>query len=41
MALEKYGVSWHSSQVVHRQLGFFPLRNALVDRLNIPRSTRG
>ncbi|MEM0147379.1 MAG: Lrp/AsnC family transcriptional regulator, partial [Candidatus Micrarchaeaceae archaeon] len=31
----KYGVVWQSSSVVHRQLGFFPLRNELIDRLSI------
>ncbi|MDE1846641.1 MAG: Lrp/AsnC family transcriptional regulator [Candidatus Micrarchaeota archaeon] len=31
----RYGVSWLSSEVVHKQLGFFPLRNDLIDRLGI------
>jgi len=33
--LSKYGVTWRSSWVVHRQLGFFPLRNELLERLPI------
>lgn len=35
--LSKYGVNWKSSEVVHKQLGFFPLRDVLLDRLNIPK----
>ena len=31
----KYGVMWHSSDVAHKQLGYFPIRNELIDRLNI------
>lgn len=38
--LSKYGVTWRVSQVVHRQLGFFPLRNELLDRLGIPEKYR-
>ncbi|MEM3839317.1 MAG: winged helix-turn-helix transcriptional regulator [Candidatus Micrarchaeaceae archaeon] len=34
--LSKYGVLWQASDVAHRQLGFFPARNALIDRLSIP-----
>ncbi|MGC8671792.1 MAG: winged helix-turn-helix transcriptional regulator [Candidatus Micrarchaeia archaeon] len=33
--LAKYGVTWQSSWVVHRQLGFFPVRNELIDKLQI------
>jgi len=33
--LQKYGADWHSSEVVHRQLAFFPLRNELIERLEI------
>ena len=33
--LSKYGVSWNSSGVAHHNLGFFPLRNELLDTLNI------
>ncbi len=33
IALSKYGVDWRSSEVVHRQLGFFPLRNELLDKV--------
>lgn len=36
IALAKYGLAWRSSEVTHRQLGFFPLRNEILDRLNIP-----
>lgn len=31
----KYGALWESSEAAHRQLGFFPLRNELLDRLKI------
>ncbi|MDE1825100.1 MAG: Lrp/AsnC family transcriptional regulator [Candidatus Micrarchaeota archaeon] len=34
--LADYGVSWQASEVAHRQLGFFPLRNELLERLNLP-----
>jgi DNA-binding Lrp family transcriptional regulator len=30
--LDEYGAEWLPSEVVHRQLGFFPLRNELIDR---------
>ncbi|MDE1860190.1 MAG: Lrp/AsnC family transcriptional regulator [Candidatus Micrarchaeota archaeon] len=33
--LSKYGVAWHPSNVAHKQLGFFPLRNEILDRLAI------
>ncbi|MDE1768053.1 MAG: AsnC family transcriptional regulator [Candidatus Micrarchaeota archaeon] len=33
--LSKYGVLWHSSDVAHKQLGYFPIRNELIDRLTI------
>ncbi len=36
IALSKYGVLWQSSDVAHRQLGFFPARSVLIDRLAIP-----
>ena len=35
MMLSKYGVSWHTSEVAHKQLGFFPIRNELIDRLDM------
>jgi len=35
MLLSKYGVSWHTSEVAHKQLGFFPIRNELIDRLEM------
>jgi len=33
--LAPYNVEWHSSEVAHMQLGFFPLRNELLERVNI------
>jgi DNA-binding Lrp family transcriptional regulator len=33
--LADYKVEWYSSEVVHRQLGFFPLRNEAIEKLNI------
>lgn len=33
--LSKYKVVWESSEVAHKQLGFFPFRNELLDKLNI------
>ncbi|MGC8676063.1 MAG: winged helix-turn-helix transcriptional regulator [Candidatus Micrarchaeia archaeon] len=38
--LSKYGVMWQSSWVVHRQLGFFPVRNELIDRLSIDQRSK-
>ncbi len=35
IAFSEYGADWRSSEVVHRQLGFFPLRNELLDKLQI------
>lgn len=34
-ALSDYRVEWHASEVVHRQLGFFPIRNELLERCRI------
>ncbi|MGC8671707.1 MAG: winged helix-turn-helix transcriptional regulator [Candidatus Micrarchaeia archaeon] len=34
--LAKYGLHWQSSEVAHRQLGFFPIRNDLLEELNLP-----
>lgn len=34
--LGDYGVEWRASEVVHRQLGFLPLRNELLDRVKLP-----
>jgi DNA-binding Lrp family transcriptional regulator len=39
--LSEYGVDWKPSEVVHRQLGFFPLRDKLLDRLDIPEGYKG
>ncbi len=33
--LAKYGVSWHASDVAHKQLGYFPLRNEIIDRISL------
>jgi DNA-binding Lrp family transcriptional regulator len=35
IALSEYGVDWKSSAVVHRQLGFFPLRDGMIEKLEI------
>ncbi len=34
--MSRYKVFWESSEVAHWQLGFFPLRNELIDKLGIP-----
>jgi DNA-binding Lrp family transcriptional regulator len=34
--LGEYGTEWRASEVVHRQLGFLPLRNELLDRVKLP-----
>jgi DNA-binding Lrp family transcriptional regulator len=33
--LSEYGIQWRTSEVVHKQLGFFPLRNELVEKADI------
>jgi DNA-binding Lrp family transcriptional regulator len=33
--LAPYKVEWYSSEVVHRQLGFFPLRNEIIEKTGI------
>ncbi len=38
--LSKYGVNSYSSEVVHKQLGFVPLRNELIERLGIDSNTK-
>ena len=38
--LSRYGVNNYSSEVVHRQLGFIPLRNELVERLDLDQNTK-
>lgn len=35
MMLSSYRVEWHSSEVAHRQLGFFPLRNEIIAKASI------
>jgi len=39
--LADYGADWKPSEVVHRQLGFFPLRNELLDSLDMPVEYKG
>lgn len=34
--LSKYRIIWESSEVAHKQLGFFPLRGVLLDELDMP-----
>lgn len=36
VAFSQYKASWQSSEVVHRQLGFFPLRNELIEHTSVP-----
>lgn len=36
MLLSEYKVLWQPSEVAHRQLGFFPLRTELIEKLNLP-----
>jgi DNA-binding Lrp family transcriptional regulator len=38
--LSKYKIFWQSSDVAHMQLGFFPVRNELIDRLDIPQKSK-
>ena len=38
--LSRYGIDWRSSEVVHRQLGFIPLRNELLDKLNMQKEAK-
>lgn len=33
--LSEYKVQWHSSEVVHKQLGFFPIRNVILEKTKI------
>ncbi len=33
--LSNYKASWYSSEIAYNQLGFFPIRNEIIDRLNI------
>ncbi len=34
--LSEYKTLWQPSELAHRQLGFFPLRNELIEKLDIP-----
>lgn len=36
ITLSKYRAIWHSSDLAFRHLGFFPIRNELLERLKIP-----
>jgi DNA-binding Lrp family transcriptional regulator len=38
--LAKYNIYWQSSDVAHMQLGFFPVRNELIDKLDIPQKLK-
>lgn len=40
MALARYRVSWKSSEIVHKQLGFIPLRNERLRALEVPAKYR-
>jgi DNA-binding Lrp family transcriptional regulator len=33
--LSDYGVDWYSSEIIHKQMGFVPLRTELIEKLNI------
>ena len=35
IALSAYGAQWGTSELVHKQLGFFPLRQELISKLDI------
>lgn len=35
VALADYNVMWHPSEIAHRQLGFFPIRNKLIEAANL------
>lgn len=37
ISLSKYGVLWRSSDLAFNNFGFFPERNALIERLSIPK----
>ena len=39
--LAEYGAEWKTSEVVHKHLGFCPVRPELLDRLNMPEKYRG
>lgn len=40
LKLSDYGTRWRTSEVVHRQLGFFPLRNEAIRRANIEETNK-
>ncbi len=39
--LAEYGAEWKTSEIVHRHLGFCPIRPELLDRLAMPDKYRG
>ncbi len=39
--LSDYKASWYSSEVAYKQLGFFPIRNELIEKLNVESKYKG
>lgn len=40
LKLSDYGIRWRTSEVVHKQLGFFPLRNEVIRRANMEETNK-
>lgn len=38
--LSEYGVTWHPSEMAHRHLGFFPLRNETINKADIDETSK-
>lgn len=38
--LSEYGVSWHPSEMAHRHLGFFPLRDETISKADIDENSK-
>jgi DNA-binding Lrp family transcriptional regulator len=38
--LSEYGVTWHPSEMAHKHLGFFPLRDEAINRANIDENSK-
>jgi Lrp/AsnC family leucine-responsive transcriptional regulator len=38
--LGEYGATWEPSEVIHRQLGFFPLRNEAINKTNLDETSK-
>ncbi len=36
----EYGVTWHPSEMAHRHLGFFPLRNEAIDQSDLDENSK-